>query len=55
VRFFVSAGFAGGDIAIVVPSAAWLQNAKHTERPKEDIVRPRRERKLIVRLKIVVG
>ncbi len=54
VRFFVSAAVVGGDKATVVPSAAWLQKAKHTERPKEDIVRAKRERKLIVRLKTVV-
>jgi len=55
VRFSVSAAVVGGDKATAVPNAAGLQNAKHTKRPRENIVRPKRERKLIARLKIVVG
>ena len=54
-RFFVSAVAAGGARITAVASVAVLQNAKHTARPKEDTARPKRESKLIVRLKIVVG
>ena len=53
--FFVSAAVAGEAIATAAQSAAELQNAKPTARPKEDIAGPKRENKLIVRLKIVVG
>lgn len=55
VRFFVSAGVAGGDRATAVQSAAGQQSARHIRKPKRDIVGQKRERKRIVRLKISVG
>jgi len=55
VRFFVSAKVAGGDRPTAVMSAVVLQSAKHTKKPKKDTVRQRKEKKLIVRLKTVVG
>ena len=51
----MSAAVVGGDKAIAVPSAARRQNAKHTKKPREDIARPQRAKKLIVKLKNVGG
>lgn len=55
VRFFVSAKVVGGDRLTVVMSAEGTQSAKPTKRLREDTVRQKKGRRLIVRLKTAVG
>ncbi len=55
VRFFMSAKVAGEDSAIAVMHAVMLQSANPTKRPRKDIARQKRVRKLIVRPKIAAG
>jgi len=55
VRCFVSAGVVGGDRDIAVQSVAVLPSTKHIEKPKKDIVRQKKGRRLIERLKTVVA
>ena len=55
VRFFVSAKVVGGARLTVVMSAEGMQSAKATKRLKEDTVRQRRGKELIVRLKTAAG
>jgi len=55
VGFFVSAGVVGEDRDTAVQSVAALPSGKHIEKPKEDIARQKKARKLIERLKIAVG
>ena len=54
-RFFVSAGVVGGDRDTAVQSVAVLPGTKLIEKPKKDIVRQKKGRKLIERLKTAVA
>ena len=55
VRFFVSAKVVGGARLTVVMSVEVPQSVKPTKRLKEDTVRQRRGKELIVRLKTAAG
>ena len=55
VRFFISAGVAGGGRPTVVGSAVELPREKHIKKPKKDTARQKKGKRLIVRLRIAAG